>query len=164
MIRKHFFLLALVLATGASGLIIIGLHKNPNGGPLTANREDLVTTHLPSPSGQSPTLNTSPPKLERAVEVTVSTNQGSLNLENALTNKYGDHATFVVNSSRDGFAQGTLKTSGKQEKWWLAVENKSQWEIVADGYAYVNCKDIVSYSFPRSMVPVCWGKGTLVSR
>jgi hypothetical protein len=90
------------------------------------------------------------------------TNNENVSLIAALTKKYGSSTSFVTETSVEGYAQGTLKGSGKQNKWWLAKREKGVWSVVADGYTYVSCAD--AYNFPRSVVPVCWGKNTLVYR
>lgn len=90
---------------------------------------------------------------------------GENSLLDALKKKYGNKAQLILNSSENEYAQGVVNKDGSDDKWWLAAKNSSgKWRIVVEGYSYANCSDIASYHFPTSMVPVCWGSNTLVTR
>ena len=164
MIKKFILILAPVLIIGASTLFFIGFKETQNKVVPAVQTEALSASSSASPTDNSTTMKVPALGHEDVPEMIVNTKSESSDLDSALMKKYGARAPFIIEKSIDGFAQGTLKISGKQEKWWLAVENKGQWKIVVDGYSYVNCKDIASYSFPSSMVPVCWGEGTLINR
>lgn len=164
MIKKFIFLLTPVLIIGASILVFIGFKATQNKVAPAVQIETLSASPSASPADSSTTMKVPAPGYENVPEMVVNTTQEHFDLDSVLMKKYGARAPFIIEKSIDGFAQGTLKIPEKQEKWWLAVEIKGQWKVVVDGYAYVNCKDIASYNFPSSMVPVCWGNGTLINR
>lgn len=154
MMRKLLFILAPFIVIGASLLFLGHLPKAQQASATVTMLQQIVPTESPFPSS-SPTIARNDP-----VSDTVNDANGRLNA--ALIKKYGFSGSFVTEISIDGYAQGTLKGSGKQNKWWLAKLRKNGWSVVADGYSYVNCSD--ASDFPRSVVPVCWGKNTLVYR
>lgn len=153
MMRKFIFILAPIITIGASGLLLLHFPKNKRVSASTMNVHQNVTSPSPLPT------NNPPPANKLIPETGINENSG---LNNALIKKYGAHRSFSIEKSTDEYAQGFFK--GKQNKWWLAKNDNGTWHVVTDGYSYVNCADIVSYNFPKSIAPVCWGNNTIVYR
>lgn len=153
MMRKYIFILAPIVVIGASALLLFRSPRNKQIPEKMDHAEQIVSSPSPVPS-DSPVPTHEP----------VSETNRDESLRIAIMKKYGSSASYTVEILIDGYAQGSLKGQGKQNKWWLAKMANGTWIVVADGYTYVSCADIAPYNFPKTVVPVCWGRNTLVYR
>ncbi len=153
MVKGIFILAFLCLASGLGILIVIGLGKTHAHQP-----QEQIATPTPTPiPSQNPSYLEAPP-------ATPDPSIQDPELLVVLHKKYGEKTNVVIEDLDGNYAQGTVRTPGKEDKWWLAVKKNDIWEIVLDGYSYVYCRDIAKYKVPTTVVPTCWGKGGVVDR
>jgi len=124
-------------------------------------------TPTPQPSTISEPVATSAATIA-VIKEKNSTPSAQPKIENKIKTNNPDLATAVMsyfklsNQENINIINQTVTHAQGQvgQKWWLAVNARSGWKIVASGTSYINCNDISGFNFPSSMAPACWDNAT----